>query len=334
MIGYIYSKNDKINDGIKYEVGKRYLCHINFQTTLNEIYVEPNLRLSDYKVFKIKINDYYETIYDIYTKDFKITEEINYKEISNNYNNYSSKLQEIAALKNKDEIIFDQWLNSNKFSNMKNLVDSGVHKYLDDLIKLQDDTLLVSIIRKYGRNKDIEFVKKGYNKQNTIDEIFYEIENIGRPEDLDFFMKNKNYLDNKALMCVILAHGRNKDIKNIKKITTEEKRMILFSGIDKYLDEVIKNEEVEFYELVVKHGRKKDIPVLINNNKRTIIEELIYNGDDNCLDILMDRFIDEYNVDYIKSILLKYNRKKDYDKIAKSSLSDVFDNNLDENYKK
>ena len=40
MIGYIYSKNNKINDGIKYEVGKRYLCHINFQTILNEIYVK------------------------------------------------------------------------------------------------------------------------------------------------------------------------------------------------------------------------------------------------------------------------------------------------------
>ena len=327
MIGYIYSKNDKINDGIKYEVGKRYLCHINFQTTLNEIYVEPNLRLSDYKVFKIKINDYYETIYDIYTKDFKITEEINYKEISNNYNNYSSKLQEIAALKNKDEIIFDQWLNSNKFSIVKKLVDSGIHKYLDDLIKLQDDTLLISIIRKYGRNKDIEFAKKKYNKQNFVSQIFYEIENIGRPEDLDFFMKNKIYLDNKALMCVILAHGRNKDIKNIKnikKITTEEKRMILFSGIDKYLDEVMENKEVEFYESVVKYGRKKDIPVLINSNNKTIIEKLIYNGDDDCLDMLMDRFIDEYNIDGIKSILLTYKREKDYEKIAKSNLSDVF----------
>lgn len=327
MIGYIYSKNDKINDEIKYEVGKRYLCHINFQTTLNEIYVEPNLRLSDYKVFKIKINDYYETIYDIYTKDFKITEEINYKEISNNYNNYSSKLQEIAALKNKDEIIFDQWLNSNKFSIVKKLVDSGIHKYLDDLIKLQDDTLLISIIRKYGRNKDIEFAKKKYNKQNFVSQIFYEIENIGRPEDLDFFMKNKIYLDNKALMCVILAHGRNKDIKNIKnikKITTEEKRMILFSGIDKYLDEVMENKEVEFYESVVKYGRKKDIPVLINSNNKTIIEKLIYNGDDDCLDMLMDRFIDEYNIDGIKSILLTYKREKDYEKIAKSNLSDVF----------
>lgn len=50
MIGYIYSKNNKINDVIKYEVGKRYSCHINFQTTLNEIYVELHLRLGDYKV--------------------------------------------------------------------------------------------------------------------------------------------------------------------------------------------------------------------------------------------------------------------------------------------
>lgn len=334
MIGYIYCKNNKINDGIKYEIGKRYLCNINFQTTLNEIYVESHLKLSDYKILKIKINDGYKTIYNTYAKDFKIIEEVNYKEISNNYNNYSSKLQEIAALKNKDEIIFNQWLNSNKFSIIKKLVDSGVHKYLDALIKLQDDALLALIIGKYGRNKDIEFVKKRYNKQNTIDEIFFKIENIGRPEDLDFFMKNKNYFDNKTLMCVILAHGRNKDIKNIKKITTEEKRMILFSGIDKYLDEVIKNEEVEFYESVVKYGQKKDIPVLINSNNKTIIEKLIYNGDDDCLDMLMDRFIDEYDINGINSILLTYKRKKDYEKIAKSNLSDVFDNNLDENYKK
>lgn len=324
MIGYIYSKNNKINNGIKYEVGKRYSCNINFQTTLNNINTNLNSRLSDYKVFKIKINKYYKTVYHMYTKDFKIIKEINYKDIVSNYDIYSSKLQEIAALKNKDEIIFNQWLNSNKFSIIKKLVDSGVHKYLDALIKLQDDALLALIIGKYGRNKDIEFVKKRYNKQNTIDEIFCEIENIGRPEDLDFFMKNKNYLDNKALMCVILAHGRNKDIKNIKKITTEEKRMILFSGIDKYLDEVIKNEEVEFYESVVKYGRKKDIPVLINSNNKTIIEKLIYNGDDDCLDMLMDRFIDEYNIDGIKSILLTYKREKDYEKIAKSNLSDVF----------
>lgn len=324
MIGYIYSKNNKINDGIKYEVGKRYLCHINFQTTLNEIYVEQRLRLSDYKVFKIKINNYYETIYRMYTKDFKIIEEINYKEISNNYNNYSSKLQEIAALKNKDEIILNQWLNSNKFSIVKKLVDPGVHKYLDALIKLQDDALLILIIRKYGRNKDIEFVKKRYNKQYIVNGVFYEIEYIGRPEDLDFFMKNKNSPNAESMIPMVLSHGRNIDIKNIKKITTEEKRMILFSGIDKYLDEVIKNEEIEFYESVVKYGRKKDIPVLINSNDKTIIEKLIYNGDDDCLDMLMDRFIDEYNIDGIKSILLTYKREKDYEKIAKSNLSDVF----------
>lgn len=330
MIGYIYSKNNKINNGIKYEVGKRYSCNINFQTTLNTIYVESHLKLSDYKIFKIKINNYYDTMYHMYTKDFKIIKEINYKDIVSNYDIYSSKLQEIAALKNKDEIILNQWLNSNKFSIVKKLVDSGVHKYLDALVKLQDNALLALIIGKYGRNKDIEFVKKRYNKQNTIDEIFCEIENIGRPEDLDFFMKNKNYLDNKTLMCVILTHGRNKDIKNIKnikKITTEEKRMILFSGIDKYLDEVMENKEVEFYESVVRHGRKKDIPVLINSNNKTIIEKLIYNGDDDCLDMLIDRFIDEYNIDGIQSILLTYKREKDYEKIAKSNLSDVFHNN-------
>lgn len=187
MIGYIYSKNNKINDGIKYEVGKRYSCHINFQTTLNEIYVESHLKLSDYKILKIKINDGYKTIYNTYAKDFKIIEEINYKEISNNYNNYSSKLQEIAALKNKDEIIFNQWLNSNYLFDTEKLVDSGVHKYLDALIKTKNDTFLVSIIRKYGRNKDIEFAKKRYNKKYVISKIFYEIEDIGRPEDLDFF---------------------------------------------------------------------------------------------------------------------------------------------------
>lgn len=327
MIGYIYSKNNKINGGIKYEVGKRYSCHINFQTTLNDIDVRQDLKLIDYKVFKIKINNYYETIYHMYTKDFKIIEEINYKEISNNYNNYSSKLQEIAALKNKDEIILNQWLNSNKFSIVKKLVDSGVHKYLDALVKLQDNALLALIIGKYGRNKDIEFAKKKYNKQNFVSQIFYEIENIGRPEDLDFYMKNKNNLDQEAMICVILANGRNKDIKNIKKITTEEKRMILFSGIDKYLDEVMENKEVEFYESVVRHGRKKDIPVLINSNNKTIIEKLIYNGDDDCLDMLIDRFIDEYNIDGIQSILLTYKREKDYEKIAKSNLSDVFHNN-------
>ena len=186
------------------------------------------------------------------------------------------------------------------------------------------------IIRKYGRNKDIEFAKKRYNKEYVINEIFYEIEDIGRPEDLDFFMENKNSPNATSMIYMVLTHGRIKDIKNIKKITAEEKRSILFSGIDKYLDEVIKNKEIEFYELVAKHGRKKDIPVLINNNKKTIIEDLIYNGDDDCLDMLMDRFIDEYNVDYIKSILLKYNRKKDYDKIAKSGLSDVLNNISDE----
>jgi hypothetical protein len=57
---------------------------------------------------------------------------------------------------------------------------------------------------------------------------------------------------------------------------------------------------------------------------------LIYNGDDNCLDMLMDRFIDEYNINGIKSILLTYKREKDYKKIAKSNLSDIFDNSPDE----
>ena len=323
MIGYIYSEKNKINDGIKYEVGKRYLHHINFQTILNEIYVKQHLRLSDYKIFKIKINDYYETMYNMYTKDFKITEEVNYKEILNNYNNYSSKLQEIAALKNKDEIILNQWLNSNKFSIVKKLVDCGIHKYLDEVIKIQDDDLLISIIRKYGRNKDIEFVKKRYNKEYVMNEIFYEIEDIGRPEDLDFFMENKNSPNATSMIPIILTHARNKDIKKYKKLTTEEKRMILFSGIDKYLDEVMKNKEVEFYESVARYGRKKDILVLINSNNKNIIEKLIYNGDDDCLDMLMDRFIDECNINGINSILLTYKRKKDYEKIAKSNLSDV-----------
>ena len=103
--------------------------------------------------------------------------------------------------------------------------------------------------------------------------------------------------------------------------------MILFSGIDKYLDEVMENKEVEFYESVVRHGRKKDNPVLINSNNKNIIEKLIYNWDDDCLDMLIDRFIDEYNIDGIQSILLKYKSEKDYEKIAKSNLSDVFHNN-------
>ena len=51
---------------------------------------------------------------------------------------------------------------------------------------------------------------------------------------------------------------------------------------------------------------------------------LIYNGDDDCLDMLMYRFIDECNINGINSILLTYKRKKDYEKIAKSNLSDVF----------
>lgn len=137
-------------------------------------------------------------------------------------------------------------------------------------------------------------------------------------------MENKNSPNATSMIYMVLTHGRTKDIQNIKKITAEEKRSILFSGIDKYLDEVMENKEVEFYELVAKHGRKKDIPVLINDNKKTIIEDLIYNGDDDCLDMLMDRFIDEYNIDGIKSILLTYKREKDYEKIAKSNLSDVF----------
>ena len=187
MIGYICTDNRNIKDDIKYEVGKRY----KIETEENFIFYERSI--SDFKdilicdkIYKIKI---YDSSDNNGTRNYKILQEINYKNLLNSENKNE---QIMSAIKNKEESILKKLIQSDKCNDIMAVIKSGVHKYLDEFINNENDYSLDIV--EQGRKCDLNVLV--HNKDKLVKET---VARHGFDDHLDILEKENNYNINQII---------------------------------------------------------------------------------------------------------------------------------------
>ena len=284
MIGYIYTDNRNIKDDIKYEIGKRYKIKteenfIFYERSINYFY---DISIFD-KIYKIKV---YDCSDNNGTGNFKILQEINYKNLLNSENKNE---QILSAIKNKEEFILNKLIKSDKYNDIMAVIKSGVHKYLDKIAKSENEFMIAFLIKLKGRNKDLDnFI----NCDN--DEIKCQIANVGRHKDLDIIINSRNFY----AIHSVLKNGRSKDIDKYMEDIDDcfYCSSIIKTGIDKYLDIFINNEN-DYSLNIVEQGRKCDLDVLVHNKDKLVKETVARHGFDDHLDILEKE--NNYNINQI-----------------------------------
>lgn len=307
MIKYMLVRTNMIWKNIKYQIGRTYKKTKNNKNfDLNYINSEYIINCDQYKILKIKDNGYC----------FKILGEINYSEIIPNRNTFKM----IAAIKNKDEKILEEFVESDDDNLQIVVINAGVHKYLDILIGTKGIFWASDIITKYGRNKDLDYFIENTNYFFTLSCIA----NIGRNKDLD---KLINLKGNLRVIDSVLKNGRKKDIE--RHISDDCFSInIIKTGIDEYLDFFVTKEIAHNLKLhIINVGRKKDLSLFLKHKDSNLDYEIIKHGFDDHLDYL-STYSDEKRV---LECILQFHRKCDYDRIKARGYEiddDVCDKNL------
>ena len=201
-----------------------------------------------------------------------------------NSNKFAYQL--ISIVKNKEEILIKKIIKEFQQSYFPNnwkidaVINSGLHKYLDKLLDLQQNDLLYShtnyiyitnkIIETYGRNKDLDRFIVNCDYTETII-------NFGRNKDLDSF---HGWNDNN--ICAVLRNGRYREIKHFlydKNCNVEYSLAIAKTGIDRYIksllyDNILQEHILEWYVIqeITKHCSKKDLDYIMNKYKENSIK--------------------------------------------------------------
>ena len=243
MIKYMLVRTNMIWKNIKYQIGRTYKKTKNNENfDLNYINSEYTINCDQYKILKIKDNGYC----------FKILGEINYSEIIPNRNTFKM----IAAIKNKDEKILEEFVESDDDKLQIVVINAGVHKYLDILIETKEIFWASDIIKKYGRNKDLDYFIENTNDFFTLSCIA----NIGRNKDLD---KLTNSTSNLRVIDSIIKNGRKKDLDIILSLNRKNDRVIADYGFDEHLDYLSKHSEDEYcLESILQFHRKCDYDMI------------------------------------------------------------------------
>ena len=195
MIGYICLNKRKMDlKHVRYEIGKIYKSKINCFDTLENLlmYYQWNMRF-----FKVTFseknsitscNDVEKII-----SEFKIVKEIDYSKLINS-DNYGIQL--LSAEKNKEESMLEKFSSSDNSSALIAVINAGVDKYLDKLIKRNRCVSL--ILSKYKRKKDIEmFINSGNLELVAI------IAGFGISKYLDYLSKKSQKWRKKVCYCCI-----------------------------------------------------------------------------------------------------------------------------------
>ena len=257
MKGYVYI-NFLNKEEIKYTIGKRYHSEkgIYFKRRVRDF--DFSIVLNNcYKFYEIKI--YKRTTGGIAT-DFKIINEVDYTKFLKSSN---KKEQILSIYKNHETDVLEEFIKNNDPNKKTIMIESGIDFYLDILIKNKkndaEDFVKCRIIRKYGRNKDLNHFINDYD--------FYTRSNVaqvGRQQDLNYLINDH---DNKVIRDVLL-NGRFKDID--KYIHNDNYLLeIINTKIDRYLDFIIKNKKINGFltNYIIDIGRKKDLDYFIKNEK-------------------------------------------------------------------
>ena len=254
MKGYIYI--DYVNKSqLKYIVGKRYKSEqgIYFKRRVKDFdfFIVLN---NCYKFYKIKI--YNRTTGGIAT-DFKIINEIDYRKFLKSSN---KKEQILSIYKNHETEDLDKFIKNDDPKKKTIMLESGIDFYLDMLIKNKPDGYIKHIIiRKYGRNKDLNhFIN------NDDFSIRNNVAKIGRNQDLDILI---NDFDDEIVKETI-SNGRFKDINKYIDNDIYLKEIINVK-IDKYLDYIMENKEINNFLMntIINIGRKQDLDYFIENKE-------------------------------------------------------------------
>lgn len=243
------------------------------------------INCDQYKILKIKDNGYC----------FKILGEINYSEIIPNRNTFKM----IAAIKNKDEKILEEFVESDDDKLQIVVINAGVHKYLDILIGTKGIFWASDIIKKYGRNKDLDYFIENTNDFFTLSCIA----NVGRNKDLDMLT---NSTSNLRVIDSIIKNGRKKDIK--RHILDDYFSInIIKTGIDEYLDFFVTKEIAHNLKLhIINVGRKKDLSLFLKHKDSNLDYEIIKHGFDEHLDFLIKK-----DLFLLDSNIMPFQREKD-----------------------
>ena len=155
MIGYICLNKRKIDlNHFRYEIGKIYKSKINCFDTLEDLLIYYHYQGS-MRFFKVRFGEKNSTLLcndvERIIKEFKIVKEVDYSKLTNS-DNYNIQL--LSTEKNKEESMLEKFSSSDNPSVLIAVINAGVDKYLDKLIKRNKSVSL--ILNKYKRKKDIE----------------------------------------------------------------------------------------------------------------------------------------------------------------------------------
>ena len=289
MIGYICLNERKMDSKhVRYEIGKIYKNKINCFDTLENLlmYYQWNMRF-----FKVTFseknsitscNDVEKII-----SEFKIVKEIDYSKLINS-DNYGIQL--LSVEKNKEESMLEKFSSSDNSSALIAVINAGVDKYLDKLIKRNRCVSL--ILSKYKRKKDIEmFINSGNLELVAI------IAGFGISKYLDYLSKKAKSGEKKYVIAAF--GGRIKDVKKYLEMISEKNDFndlncelhynvleILRLGYDCVLDILINYDD--FDEHVAKIGRKSDLNKIIKKrNDKFTLRKIASAGFDEHLDEIL-----------------------------------------------
>lgn len=150
--GYALFEKNNIDKKIKYEIGKRYRFYsengfIDYNRQLNDAC--HNFESCNYdKIYKIKV---YDDNNGFETRDFRILQEINYKDLLNSKNEHK---QFVSAIKNKEDSVLNSFVKSDDYCEIKAIIKSREHKYIDIIIadkeKYFNLNTIILLIKKFA----------------------------------------------------------------------------------------------------------------------------------------------------------------------------------------
>lgn len=268
MKGYVYI--DFLNkEEIKYIAGKRY-------HSKNGVYFKKRVKDFDFSIVLNNCYKFYEIkIYKRTTGgmaiDFKIISEVDYTKFLKSSN---KKEQILSIYKNHETDVLDKFIKNDDPNKKTIMLESGIHFYLDMLINDKEaeiyDYQKYTIIRKYGRNKDLDYF---INDDNFLTRN--NVAKIGRTQDLDVLINDCE----SEVVKEVLSNRRFKDID--KYIDNDiYLRKIINTKIDKYLDFIMKNKEINKFviNLIIDVGRDCDLNEFIKNreSRPEIVENILF----------------------------------------------------------
>ena len=291
MIGYICLNERKIDlNHFRYEIGKIYKSKINCFDTLEALLIYYHYQVS-MRFFKVRFSEKNSTLLcndvERIIKEFKIVKEVDYSKLTNS-DNYGVQL--LSTEKNKEESMLEKFSSSDNPSALIAVINAGVNKYLDKLIKRNKSVSL--ILSKYKRKKDIEmFINSGNLELVAI------IAGFGISKYLDYLSRKAKSGEKKYVIAAF--GGRIKDVEKYLEMISEKNDFnnlscelhynvleILRLGYDCVLDILINYDD--FDEHVAKIGRKSDLDKIIKKrNDKFTLRKIANAGFDDHLDELL-----------------------------------------------